>query len=99
LPPDQLALSRAAREPLPEFEPGPASTREKGVRKEVCEFVHRGYRQRLMTSTKGSLSARLDEDSFVITSYRIDRQTIGLEQLTLIRNGRREAGKNPSRAV
>ena len=52
-----------------------------------------------MTSTEGSFSARLDGDSFLITSYRIDRQTVGLEDLTLIRGGRREAGRRPSRAV
>ena len=96
---EQLALSRVRREPLPEFEPGPAGTREKGLRKEICEFVRRGYRQRLMTSTEGSLSARLDADSFVITSYRIDRQSVEAQDLTLIHKGRREAGKQPSRAV
>jgi L-fuculose-phosphate aldolase len=96
---EQLELSRARRAPLPEHEPGKASTREKALRKEVCEFVRRGYRQRLMTSTEGSLSARLEQDSFLITSYRIDRQTVGAQDLTLIQNGRRETGKQPSRAV
>jgi L-fuculose-phosphate aldolase len=96
---EQLALSRARREPLPEFEPGPADTCEKALRKEICEFVRRGYRQRLMTSTEGSLSARLDADSFLITSYRVDRQSVEVAQLTLVRNGRRETGKQPSRAV
>jgi L-fuculose-phosphate aldolase len=96
---EQLALSRGRREPLPEFEPGPATTREKELRKEICEFVRRGYRQRLMTSTEGSLSARLDGDAFLITSYRIDRQNVELHDLTLVRDGRRETGKQPSRAV
>lgn len=96
---EQLELARARREPLPEFEPGPASTSEKELRREVCEFVQRGYRQRLLTSTEGSFSARLDNDSFLITSYRIDRQNVAPEHLTLVRDGRREAGKQPSRAV
>jgi L-fuculose-phosphate aldolase len=52
-----------------------------------------------MTSTEGSFSARLDGDSFLITSYHIDRQAVGLADLTLIRGGHREAGKRPSRAV
>ena len=95
----QLAASQTARLDLPEFEPGPATTREKGLRKEVCEFVRRGYRQRLMTSTKGSFSARLDADSFLITTYRTDRHAIDVHQLALVRDGRREAGKRPSRAV
>ena len=96
---EQLALSQTPRPSLPEFEPGPATTAEKGLRKDICEFVRRGYRQRLMTSTEGSLSARLDADSFVITSYRIDRQDVDVGRLTLVRDGRREAGKQPSRAV
>ncbi len=99
LTPEQVALSQAPRPALPEFEPEPAGTAEKALRQEICTFVQRGYRQRLMTSTEGSFSARLDGDSFLITSYRIDRQTVGLEDLTLIRGGRREAGRRPSRAV
>src|SRR5436190_15950739 len=34
----QLELFQARREPLPEFEPGPASTPEKELRRAVCEF-------------------------------------------------------------
>ena len=99
LTPEQLALSQRPREVLPEFTPGQATTAEKELRKEVCEFVRRGCRQRLMTSTEGSFSARLDGDSFVITSYRVDRHTVDAENLTLVSEGRREAGKQPSRAV
>lgn len=95
---DQVALSRR-REPLAEFEPGPACTAEKALRKEVCDFVRRGYRQRLLTSTEGSFSARLDDDSFLITPYGLDRQAVDLDDLVLVRGGRREAGKQPSRAV
>jgi L-fuculose-phosphate aldolase len=99
LTPEQIALSRRGREPLPEFEPGPASTCEKELRRAVAAFVRRGYRQRLMTSTEGSFSARLDDDSFLITCYGIDRQTVEVDQLTLIHNGRRAAATQPSRAV
>ena len=62
-------------------------------------FVRRGYRQRLLTSTEGSFSARLDGDSFLITPYGIDRQTVDLGDLTLVQDGCREAGKQPSRAA
>jgi L-fuculose-phosphate aldolase len=96
---DQLALSQRPRAVLPEFVPGPATTPEKESRKEVCEFVRRGCRQRLMTSTEGSFSARLDADSFVITSYRVDRHAVNAPDLTLMRGGCREVGKQPSRAV
>jgi L-fuculose-phosphate aldolase len=95
----QLALAQAPRETLPEFEPGPASTPEKELRRQLCEFVRRGYRQRLLISTEGSFSARVGEDAFLITPYGVDRQDVDLEHLTLVRAGRREAGKQPSRAA
>jgi L-fuculose-phosphate aldolase len=99
LAPEQIALAHRAREPLAEHEAGSAGTVEKELRREVCEFVRRGCRQRLMTSTEGSFSARIDGESFVITSYRVDRHTVDIEHLTLVRDGCREAGKQPSRAV
>jgi L-fuculose-phosphate aldolase len=99
LTPEQVALAHRPRDPLPEHEPSSAGTAEKELRREVCEFVRRGCRQRLMTSTEGSFSARLDGDSFVITSYRVDRHTVDVEQLALVCAGCREAGKQPSRAV
>jgi L-fuculose-phosphate aldolase len=97
----QLVLAEKPRHgtPLPEFEPGPATTREKEARRELAEFIRRGYRQRLLTSTGGSFSARLGEDEFLISSYGVDRGTIRPEQLTLISRGKCEAGKTPSRAV
>jgi L-fuculose-phosphate aldolase len=96
---EQIELSQRRRGPLPEFEPGPAGTREKELRKEVSDFVRRGYRQRLMTSTEGSFSARLDGDAFLITPYGVDRQAVELEDLVFIQGDRREVGKQPSRAL
>lgn len=83
---------------LPEFAPGRASTREKELRQQIASFVRRGYRQRLMTSTEGSFSARLDADSFLITPYGIDRHALAVDDVVLVRAGKREAGKQPSRA-
>lgn len=99
LTPEQIALAERPRPVPPEFEPGPATTAEKEIRRDLCDFIHRGYRQRLLTSTGGSFSARLGEDSFLISSYRVDRRSISPDQLTLIESGRRESGKQPSRAV
>jgi L-fuculose-phosphate aldolase len=96
---DQLTLAERPRPVLSEFEPELATTAEKEIRRELSDFIHRGYRQRLLTSTGGSFSARLDAESFIISSYRIDRRSIRPEELTLVRSGRREAGKHPSRAV
>ena len=95
----QIATTRARDIDFPEFEPVPASTREKAVRRDLCRFVRRGYQQRLKTSTEGTFSARLGPDQFVITSYRVDRQTVEPADLTLISRGCAEAGKRPSRAT
>ena len=51
----------------PQPPPGPATSREKELRRQLCEFVRRSYQQRLMISTQGAFSARLDADSFLIT--------------------------------
>lgn len=84
--------------PLPEFVRDAPTSREKELRRELCEFIRRGYQQRLFTSTAGSFSVRLDEESFLITPHRYDRQAPAVEDLVLVKNGRREAGKTQSRA-
>lgn len=81
------------------YEPGPASTEERAARQAVAEFVRRGYRQRLFTSTEGSFSARVGPDSFVITAYQADRKTVTEDELVLIEGEWHEAGKSPSRAA
>jgi L-fuculose-phosphate aldolase len=95
----QLESTIRSADLLPEFDPGPATIAEKEARRAVCDFVQRGYRQRLMTSTEGSFSARLGEDEFVITSYGVDRGSVRPEELALVREGRRETAKRPSRAA
>src|SRR5581483_6332565 len=41
----------------------------------------------------------VDATSFVITPYQVDRGVVGVEDLVLVRDGRAEAGKQPSRAA
>jgi L-fuculose-phosphate aldolase len=72
---------------------------EKELRRRLCEFVRRGYRQRLMISTEGSFSARVDGESFLITRYGCDRSELEPYDLVLVRNGMVEAGRRPSRAA
>lgn len=95
----QLAHFAENRPPLPQAPPQPASSREKELRKEICEFIHRAYAHRLMTSTWGSFSARIDTDSFLITPTNIDRASIDLEDLIVVRHGSADAGSSPSRAT
>jgi L-fuculose-phosphate aldolase len=95
----QLELPRQRTAVLDEFEPTPPSSQEVAVRGTLSAFVQRAYRQRLFISTQGSYSARVDERSFVITPYQVDRGTVDADELVLMRDGRREAGKTPSRAA
>ena len=95
---EQVAIGEARGPELDEFDPGPATSEEKALRHELCEFIRRGYHQRLLTSNAGSFSARLDESSFLISTKLVDRATITPDQLALIRDGRRERGTPPSRA-
>lgn len=84
---------------LQEFTPGASSSHEKEVRRRLCEFVRRAYRQRLFISTQGSYSARVDGASFLITPYEVDRAMLNACDLVLVHDGRAEAGKPPSRAA
>jgi len=95
---DQVRLPRAHFEPLPEGDCDPPGSTEKELRRELRDFVRRGYQQRLMISTEGSFSARLNKDAFLITPYQVDRCTIELGDIVLVREGRRERGKLASRA-
>ena len=84
---------------LPEIMPGYVSSRERELRQEIVEFVHRAVDRYLMISTEGVVSARLDATSFLITPTGCDRGSVESGDLVLIRDGKREAGKLPSRSV
>lgn len=96
---DEIDLERQRSGTLEEFEPHAPSSHENEVRRRLGEFVRRAYRQRLFISTQGSYSARVDDSAFLITPYQVDRGTLDVEDLVLIRDGRAEAHKPPSRAA
>jgi L-fuculose-phosphate aldolase len=75
------------------------SSREKERRKEVGDFIHRAYAHRLVTSTWGSFSARVDEDGFVTTPSHMDRCHLGVEDLVFVRDGSYPPNQKPSRAA
>ena len=95
----QMELTRQTAAPPPAWEPPPASSVEKELRRQLCAFLRRGYHNRLLISTEGSFSARVDADTFLITPHELDRQTVELDDLVLVRGGRAEAGKIASRAA
>lgn len=94
-----MALAKDRLPALPACEPQTPCSRERELRKEICDFMHRAYAHNLVTSTWGSLSARIDQDAFLITPYRVDRQSLDLEDLIVVRHGKCPAGVQPSRAA
>ncbi len=95
----QLDQARNRSVALDSFQSTAATVKEKDLRSQLCEFVRRGCRQRLLISTEGSFSARLGDDSFVITPTQQDRESLDVADFVLVQGGRREAGKKASRAV
>jgi len=84
---------------MEEFVPESYSSNERKMRKEMCKLIQRAYDQKLFTSTQGTFSTRLDGNSFLITPYNVNRKYIDVDQIVRIENGRKEAGKTPSRSV
>jgi len=96
---EEIELAARRMPGLPELErAGPAGL-EKELRRRLCKFVRRAYRQRLFISTQGSFSVRLDESSFLITPFHVDRGVLDEEDLVLVRQGKSEVGKLPSLAT
>ena len=84
----------AGKEPVPARSamPCPRSSVELSLRRDMREMVHRAYRQRLMTSTEGTVSARVDADSFLISPFGVDRSYLDESDFVLVRRGMRERG-------
>ncbi len=95
-----IALRRRGWQPLQgTFQPSVRGTKERELRKALVDFVHRAYNRRLMTSTEGTFSSRLSEDSFLITPYGVDRLGIDIDDLAVVTSGQKEQGSEPSRAA
>jgi L-fuculose-phosphate aldolase len=100
LTPEQLDLFDAAPDqPLNQFTPSEHTSRERELRVQIAHVVGRAITRQLMIATEGVISARIDDRSFVITPTGFDRRSIDHDDLVLIQNGRREAGKMPSRST
>ncbi|MCA1686024.1 MAG: class II aldolase/adducin family protein [Planctomycetia bacterium] len=95
---EEAARPRPTAMNPPADRPGTAGSSEKELRRQVCEFVRRSYQQRLMISTVGAFSARLDDDSFLITPHHVDRHALDPRDIVLVRGGAPEPGKTPSSA-
>lgn len=98
--PKHMELFKLKTAPMLEsFRPVLRTSEEQAVRRDMCDLIHRSYGEQLFTSEQGTFSARLSDGSFVITPYGKDRAYLEPEDLVLIRNGKCEEGKIPSRSV
>ena len=77
-------------------EPRAVTSDERELRRRLAEFVRRSYQQRLMISTQGAFSARLDAESFLITPHGVDRSTLDLSDIVLVSHRGTEPGSAPS---
>jgi len=96
----EMKLAQAAeRLEMDEFTPEYHSAEEREARRNMVALIHRAYRQRLIISTRGDYSVRLDSGDILITPHGADRAYMEDSDLVLIRRGMAERGKVPSRAV
>lgn len=84
---------------LETFDPTDHRTTEKELRRTMAELTHRSYDQQLVTSTEGTFSARVDDASFLITPYGYDRKLLEPSDMVLVRDGKAQAHRPPSRSV
>ena len=97
---ENLDLAAAKQHPsLDEFIPAIHTTDEKEARVQMAKLIRRAYKQRLFISTQGTFSQRINDDTFIITPYDVDRMYIKPEDIVTIKGGMKEAGKTPSRSV
>lgn len=94
--PSDLLTGHAVPDCAPLLAQAPTN-HEKELRTEVCAFAQRAYRQKLMISTAGSISARLDATQFVITPRRRDRLDLQPASLVRATKDAMEEGKRGSR--
>ncbi len=96
----QLALVKKKQQmAINSFVPQGHSSQEREARRQMCELIHRAYDQKLFTSTQGTFSQRLTEESFLITPYMVDRKYLEANDIVRIDRGWCEQGKVPSRSV
>jgi len=82
-----------------DFKPDSHTPEECAARRDMITMIKRAYAQRLFISTQGTYSARLSDNTFLITPHGVDRAYMSESDLVLIKNGMNEHGKIPSRSV
>jgi L-fuculose-phosphate aldolase len=86
-------------EDLPEMEKVEHTVKELSIRRNISTLVRRSCAQGLMISSYGTVSVRWKGNDFLITPRNVPRWEMDLEDIIQIKDGRREPGKLPSRAI
>lgn len=84
---------------MPEYTPALHTPEELAARRDMIPFLRRIYDQNLAIPTMCSLSVRLSDGSLLITPQKADGFDVEPEELVLVKDGMREAGKVPSDTV
>ncbi len=95
----EIRLFENRENDLPEFTHSKPTAEESFLRHKLSEIIARACRQGLMITSYGTISARINDHDFLINPTGFNRRSIRLQHLVLVRDGKREAGKLPSRAV
>ena len=84
---------------MDDFIPRCHTSEELSARRDMITLIRRSYRQGLFTATHGTYSVRLEDDSFLITPFGMDRAYLEEDDLVRVKGDMKELGKTPSRAV
>ncbi|UMB54100.1 class II aldolase/adducin family protein [Lutibacter sp. A64] len=84
---------------IPVMEETETPSDEVEKRLEICNIVNRSCEQGLMISTYGTVSMRWKDNDFLITPTDVNRWDLDIDDIVQIKNGKREAGKTPSRST
>ncbi len=96
---EQISFFDHRQNDLPEFKLSEHSSLEREIRSQIVDIVHRACDRNLMISTEGVASIRYEGNDFLITPSGLGRRTIDIEDIVMIKDGKKEEGKNPSRSV
>ncbi|MCB9208986.1 MAG: class II aldolase/adducin family protein [Ignavibacteriales bacterium] len=96
---EQISFFDHRQNNLPEFEILEHTSLEREIRSQIVDIVHRSCDRNLMISTEGVASIRYEGNDFLITPSGLGRRSIDIEDIVMIKDGKREKGKNPSRSV
>ena len=84
---------------IPVMEETETPSDEVEKRLEICNIVNRSCQQGLMISTYGTVSMRWKDNDFLITPTDVNRWDLDIDDIVQIKDGKREAGKTPSRST